>query len=90
LTERAWKNYYRRIGAISASEARSALAKHLIAFAKEGVVSVDRAMQTKFDEAVGRFEQQAVRNGIAVLREKGSGRLCSFGEPRKNLVDLFA
>ena len=48
------------------------------------------AMQTKFDEAVGRFEQQAVRNGIAVLREKGSGRLCSFGEPRKNLVDLFA
>jgi len=48
------------------------------------------AMQTKFDEAVGRFEQQAVRNGIAVLREKGSGRLCAFGEPRKNLVDLFA
>jgi hypothetical protein len=30
--DRAWKNYYRlsRIGAISASETRSALAKHLV------------------------------------------------------------
>ena len=45
--DRAWKNYYRpsRIGAISASEARSALAKHLIALAKEGVVSVDALAQ---------------------------------------------
>jgi hypothetical protein len=40
--DRAWKRYYRpsRIGAISASVARPALAKHLIALAKEGVVSV--------------------------------------------------
>jgi hypothetical protein len=41
--DRAWKRYYRpsRIGAISASAARPALAKHLIASAKEGVVSID-------------------------------------------------
>ena len=41
--DRAWNRYYRpsRIGAISASAARPALAKHLIALAKEGVVSVD-------------------------------------------------
>jgi len=41
--DRAWKRYYRpsRIGAISASVARPALAKHLIAIAKDGVVSVD-------------------------------------------------
>jgi hypothetical protein len=40
--DRAWKRYYRpsRVGAISASVARPALAKHLIALAKEGVVSV--------------------------------------------------
>jgi hypothetical protein len=41
--DRAWKRYYRpsRIGPISASFARPALAKHLIALAKkEGVVSV--------------------------------------------------
>jgi hypothetical protein len=40
--DRAWKRYYRptRIGAISPSIARPALAKHLIALAKEGVVSV--------------------------------------------------
>jgi hypothetical protein len=40
--DRAWKRYYRptRIGAISRSIARPALAKHLIALAKEGVVSV--------------------------------------------------
>jgi hypothetical protein len=39
----AWKRYYRpsRIGAISASVARPALAKHLIALAKDGVVSFD-------------------------------------------------
>jgi hypothetical protein len=38
----AWKRYYRpsRVGAISASVARPALAKHLVALAKEGVVSV--------------------------------------------------
>ena len=41
--DRAWKRYYRssRIGAISASIARPALARHLIALAKEGVVSLD-------------------------------------------------
>jgi hypothetical protein len=41
--DRAWKRYYRpsRIGAISAGVARPSLAKHLIALAKEGVVSVD-------------------------------------------------
>jgi hypothetical protein len=41
--DRAWKSYYRssRIGAISASVARPALAKHLIALGKEGVVSLD-------------------------------------------------
>jgi hypothetical protein len=41
--DRAWKRYYRpsRIGPISASVARPALAKHLIALAKEGVVSED-------------------------------------------------
>ena len=41
--DRAWKRYYRpsRIGAISESVARPALAKHLIALAKEGVVSLD-------------------------------------------------
>jgi hypothetical protein len=40
--DRAWKRYYRptRIGAISPSIARPALAKHLIALAKGGVVSV--------------------------------------------------
>jgi hypothetical protein len=40
--DRAWKRYYRpsRVGAISATIARPALAKHLIALAKEGVVSV--------------------------------------------------
>jgi hypothetical protein len=39
----AWKRYYRpsRIGAISESAARPALAKHLIALAKEGVASLD-------------------------------------------------
>ena len=41
--DRAWERYYRssRIGAISASVARPALARHLIALAKEGVVSLD-------------------------------------------------
>jgi hypothetical protein len=41
--DRAWKRYYRpsRVGAISASVARPALAKHLIALAKQGVVSAD-------------------------------------------------
>jgi hypothetical protein len=41
--DRAWKRYYwpGRIGAISADVARPALAKRLIALAKEGVVSVD-------------------------------------------------
>jgi hypothetical protein len=42
--DRAWKRYYRpsRVGAISASVARPALAKHLVALAKkEGMVSVD-------------------------------------------------
>jgi hypothetical protein len=41
--DRAWKRYYRpsRIGAISADAARPALAKHLIALAKQGVVSLD-------------------------------------------------
>jgi hypothetical protein len=39
----AWKRYYRpsRFGAISENDARPALAKHLIALAKEGVVSVE-------------------------------------------------
>jgi hypothetical protein len=39
----AWKRYYRpsRIGAISPDIARQALARHLIALAKEGVVSLD-------------------------------------------------
>jgi hypothetical protein len=41
--DRAWKRYYRpsRIGAISADVARPALAKHLIASAKQRVVSLD-------------------------------------------------
>jgi hypothetical protein len=41
--DRAWKRYYRpsRIGAISGSIARPALAKHLIALGKEGVVSLE-------------------------------------------------
>ena len=41
--DRAWKRYFRpsRSGAISESVARPALAKHLIALAKEGVVSLD-------------------------------------------------
>jgi hypothetical protein len=41
--DRAWKRYYRpsRIGAISESVARPVLAKHLVALAKEGVVSLD-------------------------------------------------
>ena len=41
--DRAWKRYYRpsRIGAISESVGRPALARHLIASAKEGVVSLD-------------------------------------------------
>jgi hypothetical protein len=45
--DRAWKRYYRpsRIGAISASVARPALAKHLIALAKKGVVSLDDLAQ---------------------------------------------
>jgi hypothetical protein len=40
--DRAWKRYYRpsRVGTISATVARPALAKHLIALGKEGVVSV--------------------------------------------------
>jgi hypothetical protein len=39
--DRAWKRYYRpsRVAAIPANVARPALAKHLIALAKEGVVS---------------------------------------------------
>jgi hypothetical protein len=43
LLDRAWKRYYRpsRIGAISTNVARPSLAKHLIALAKDGVVSVD-------------------------------------------------
>jgi hypothetical protein len=45
--DRAWKRYYRpsRIGAISADVARPALAKHLIASAKQGVVSLDDLAQ---------------------------------------------
>ena len=41
--DRVWKRYYRssRIGAISESVARPALAKHLIALAKEDLVSFD-------------------------------------------------
>jgi hypothetical protein len=45
--DRAWNRYYRpsRIGAISESVARPALAKHLIALAKDGVVSIDALAQ---------------------------------------------
>jgi hypothetical protein len=45
--DRAWKRYYRpsRIGAISASVARPALAKYLIALAKQGIVSLDDLAQ---------------------------------------------
>ena len=45
--DRAWKRYYRpsRTDAISASVARPALAKHLVALAKEGVVSFDALAQ---------------------------------------------
>jgi hypothetical protein len=45
--DRAWKRYYRpsRIGALSESDARAALAKHIIALAKEGVVSMDALAQ---------------------------------------------
>jgi hypothetical protein len=42
--DRAWKRYYRpsRIGAISPDIARPALAKHLIALGKQGVVSLHK------------------------------------------------
>jgi hypothetical protein len=45
--DRAWKRYYRpsRIGAISPGIARPALAKHLIASAKDGLVSIDALAQ---------------------------------------------
>ena len=52
--DRAWKRYYRpsRIGAISESVAWPALAKHLIALAKEGVVSVDALAQRGLEHLV--------------------------------------
>src|ERR1700722_11456941 len=48
--DRAWKRYYRpsRIDPISASVARPALAKRLIALAKEGVVSLDALAEGGF------------------------------------------
>jgi hypothetical protein len=48
--DRAWKRYYRpsRIGVISEHVARAALAKYLIALAKEGVVSMDALAQGGF------------------------------------------
>ena len=48
--DRAWKRYYRpsRIGAISTSVARPALAKHIIALAKEGLVSLDALAEAGF------------------------------------------
>jgi hypothetical protein len=48
--DRAWKRYYRagRIDAISASVARPALALHLIALAKDGVVSFDALAESGF------------------------------------------
>ena len=48
--DRAWKRYYRpsRVGSISASVARPALAKHLIMLAKEGVVSFDALAEGGF------------------------------------------
>jgi hypothetical protein len=52
--DRAWKRYYRpsRIGAISESVARPALAKHLIALAKEDVVSFDALAEGGFRHLV--------------------------------------
>jgi hypothetical protein len=46
----AWRCYYRpsRFGAISENDARPALAKHLIALAKEGVVSVEALAEGGF------------------------------------------
>jgi hypothetical protein len=48
--DRAWRRYYRpsRFGAISENDARPALAKHLIALAKEGVVSVEALAEGGF------------------------------------------
>jgi hypothetical protein len=45
--------------------------------------------QPHFDAAVARFEEVAVANGITPLREKRSGSIHAFDEPRKNLIDLF-
>ena len=52
--DRAWRRYYRpsRIGAISESVARPALAKHLIALAKEDVVSFDALAEGGFQHLV--------------------------------------
>jgi hypothetical protein len=45
--DRAWKRYYRpsRIGALSESVARGALARYLVTSAKEGVVSMEALAQ---------------------------------------------
>lgn len=52
--------------------------------------NVDRdAMQVKYDEAVDRFEKQAIKNGIPVRRKKNTGPICYFWEPIRPLVHLF-
>jgi hypothetical protein len=52
--DRAWKRYYRRrrIDAVSEDVARPALAKHLIARAKEGVISPDALAEGGFKHLV--------------------------------------
>jgi hypothetical protein len=52
--DRAWKRYYRpsRMDALSASSAEPALARHLIALKKEGVVSLDALAQGGFEHLV--------------------------------------
>jgi hypothetical protein len=52
--DRAWKRYYRRrrIDAVSEHIARPALAKHLIARAREGVISPDALAEGGFKHLV--------------------------------------
>ncbi len=52
--------------------------------------SDQQAAKQHYEERVAHLEERAIANGITPLRKTEAGPITAFGEPRKNVVDLFA
>jgi hypothetical protein len=77
--DRAGRRYYRpsRMGAISASVARPALAKHLIALAKQGVISLDDLAQGGLQHLVSLTPEAAQWGRLKVPEPSSAGMASS-------------